>query len=118
MIKNITKNKTIVTNHEICETFFSKLKGLMFSSRDAKNNHKNLVFVFNKEQRIGLHMWFVWFSIDVILLDSNKKVVEIKENFKPFRLFNSKEKAKYVLELNHGAVKDGSIEVNDVIKII
>jgi len=112
MIYNTTKNTKIVEEHNICKSWYSKLKGLMFSRKDSKN----LIFVFNDEKKVGLHMWFVFYPIDVVLLDSDKKVVEIKERFMPFGWFNSKEKAKYVLELYSGAVQDGKIELNDKIE--
>ncbi len=109
MIKNLTKNKIIADNHKLCTSFFSKLIGLMFSKQ------KNLVFVFDKEKKISLHMWFVFYPIDIVLLDSNKKVVEIKERFLPFSCFNSKNKAKYVLELYCSAIKKGKVEIRDII---
>jgi len=112
MIKNITKNKIIAEEYVLCDSFFSKLRGLMFSRQ------KSLVFIFDKEQYINLHMWFVFFPIDVVLLNKDKKVVEIKEKFKPFTLFNSNNKATYVLELHNGAVKDCKIEVNDILKVL
>ena len=79
--------------YKICKSAWSKARGLMFSRK------KNLVFVFNKEKRISLHMLFVFFSIDVLFLDKNKRIVEIKKNFRPFSFYTSKEKAKYVIEL-------------------
>ena len=72
---------------------WGKARGLMFSKK------RNLMFVFDKEQRISLHMWFVFFPIDVYFLDKNKKVIEIKKNFKPFTFYKSKKKAKYVVEI-------------------
>ena len=44
-------------------------------------------------------MFFVFYPIDVLLLNKHKEIVEIKKNFKPFTLWNSKEKGKYVVEL-------------------
>lgn len=81
---------------KICKSIFSKARGLMFSNR------KDLVFVFGKSRRISLHMFFVFFPIDVYFLDSDQKVIEIKENFKPFRLYKSKKKAKYAVEISTG----------------
>ena len=83
--------------YQICESIWSKTRGLMFSKK------KNLVFVFNKEKRIALHMFFVFFPIDVLFLDENKRIIEIKENFRPFSCYTSKKKAKYAVELteNH-----------------
>jgi len=79
--------------YELCKSILSKAHGLMFSKK------KNLIFIFDEEQRIGLHMFFVFFPIDVLFLDENKKIIEIKENFKPFTFYRSTEKAKYVVEI-------------------
>lgn len=80
-------------NYKICRSWFSKARGLMLSKK------KNLVFVFDKEKKIGLHMFFVFFPIDVLFLDKNKRIIEIKRNLKPFSFYTSKNKAKYVVEL-------------------
>ena len=49
--------------------------------------------------RSSLHMFFVFFPIDVLFLDKDKKIIEIKRNFKPFSFYKSKEKAMYVVEI-------------------
>ena len=59
---------------------------------------KELLFVFDREQRISLHNFFVFYPINLIFFDSNKIVVEIKKNFMPFNLYKSRKKAKYLLE--------------------
>ena len=74
--------------YQICKSIWSKALGLMFSKK------KNLVFVFDKEKRIGLHMMFVFFPIDVLFLDENKRIIEVKKDFRPFRAYTSTEKAK------------------------
>lgn len=80
---------------------WSKALGLMFSLKP-----KNLLFIFKKEIKIQLHMFFVFFPIDVVLLDKNKKIVELKQDFRPWTFFNSKNKAKYVLELKQRTIKN------------
>jgi len=79
-------------DYKVCKSNFSKTIGLMFSKK------KNLLFEFNKEQKIPLHNFFVFYSINLVFLDKNKKVIEIKKNFKPFTFYTSKAKAKYLLE--------------------
>ena len=79
--------------YKICRSSWSKARGLMFSRK------KNLIFVFDKEKRVSLHMWFVFFPIDVLFLDRDRRVVEIKRNFRPFSFYTSKNKAKYVIEI-------------------
>jgi len=81
-------------NHSrYCTNIFSQALGLMFRRK------QNLVMVFKKEKKVSLHMFFVFFPIDILILDSNKKIVEIKKDFKPFTFWNSKKKGKYVVEL-------------------
>jgi len=78
---------------KVVHSMWGKARGLMFSKR------KNLMFVFDKEQIVPLHNWFVFFPIDVLFLDKNKMVVEIKKGFKPFSYYKPKKKAMYVVEL-------------------
>ena len=54
-----------------CISFWSKFRGLMFS------NKKNLLFVFDNEERRGLHMFFVFFPINVIFLNKDFIIKEI-----------------------------------------
>ncbi len=85
-----------------CESFFSKAKGLMFSK---KLKDSCLLFIFDKERKISLHMFFVFFPIDVIFLNEKKEIVDIKRNFMPFTLYTSKKPAKYVLEMPVNSIK-------------
>lgn len=66
--------------------------GMMFSKP------KNLFFIFKKEKRLFVHNFFVFFPIDLIFLDKNYKVIEIKKNFLPFTIYLSKKKVKYLIE--------------------
>ena len=61
---------------------------------------------FPREQQVSLHMMMVFFPIDVILLDKEKKVVEIKRNLKPWRMWSSAVPVQYVIEL--GRIKSGT----------
>lgn len=110
MIINKSKDKRVAKEFLVCTSFLSKLKGLMFSRQ------KNIIFAFEKERLVALHMWFVFFPIDVVYLDAKKRVVEIIEGFLPFGYYSPKNKAKYVLELKKGSVRKGDIEIGDVIE--
>ena len=111
-IKNINKNNLIANNAVFCTTIFSKFIGLMFS----KNRCRCLIFRFNDEKIISLHMLFVFYPIDVLFLDKNKIVVDKKENFKPFTFYNSKKNAMYAVELPSGIIKKTKTEIGDKIK--
>jgi len=113
MIKNKTKNTVICKNKKILISPFSKTIGLMFSKKIIDIGY---IFVFNKPRRIDLHMFFVFFPIDILFLDKHKKVIELKERFKPFSMYYSKNKAKYVIELPADTIKTSEITVNNIIE--
>ncbi|MEK6905447.1 MAG: DUF192 domain-containing protein [Nanoarchaeota archaeon] len=92
IIRNTTQK--IISNEEIiCNSFFSQARGLMFRQK------QNLIMTFNRERKVSLHMFLVFYPIDVLILNKNKEIVEIKRNFKPFTFWHSKEKGKYIVEL-------------------
>lgn len=109
MIVNATKSLILSRKHKSCKSFCSKALGLMFSSP------KCLVFEFEKERKIGLHMLFVFFPIDVLWLNSKKVVVE-KATLHPFTFYTPKKKAKYVVELPKGKAKGTRIGDKIVIR--
>lgn len=110
MLENITKNQILTKNFKLCRGFLCRAKGLMFSKP------KVLIFIFNKEKRISLHMFFVFFPIDVIFLNKNKEIIEIKRNFKPFTFYKGKNKAKYVIELPLGIINNNNIKIKHKLK--
>jgi len=82
-----------LADYKLCTSLLSKVQGLMFSTR------KNVLFVFKKEQRVSLHMLFVFFPIWALYLSKEKKVI-YKIKLYPFISFcYPKVKAKYILEL-------------------
>jgi len=111
MIKNISKNSILAKNIVYCKTISSKALGLMFK----RKINKALIFVFDKEKIINLHMFFVFFPIDVLWLDKNKKVVQIKEHLKPFRIIVAKKPAKYIIELPNNTIKKSKTKLRDTI---
>ena len=113
MIKNKTKKTIIASKQKIVTSIFSKTLGLMFS---RKIHDFGLIFKFNKEQKVPLHMWFVFYPIDVLFLDRDKKIIEIKENFKPFTFYSPKEDALYIVELPNGSIKRSKTAVWDLIE--
>ena len=73
------------------EGIFGKVRGLMFSKR------KNLLFVFDREQKIGIHMLFVFFKIIVVWLDGKKRITKVKV-MRPF-VSVSEARGRYILEI-------------------
>ncbi|MBI3032884.1 DUF192 domain-containing protein [Candidatus Woesearchaeota archaeon] len=108
-INNDTKKTTLGKKYNVCKTLLSKACGLMFKK------HQNLIFVFNEEKIIPLHMWFVFYPIDIIYLNQKKQVVELKENFRPFTLYKPQRKAQYVIELKAGIIRKTKTKEKDII---
>ncbi|MDP3640407.1 MAG: DUF192 domain-containing protein [Nanoarchaeota archaeon] len=93
MIFNGSQRARISSHERYCRTAFSQARGLMFRRK------QNLIMEFPKEKRVSLHMLFVFFPIDVLLLNSKKEIVEIKRGFQPFSFWRSMKEGKYVVEL-------------------
>ena len=110
MITNKTRKFTIIKEEKVCRSIFCKAFGFMFR---LKKPEEALIFIFSSERRADLHMLFVFFPIDVLFLDKNKKVVDIKKDFKPFTYYVPKAKAMYVVELPVGLL--GKTKIGDII---
>lgn len=107
MIVNKTNGKVISHQEKICRSVFSQALGLMFRKK------QNLVMVFPKERKISLHMFFVFYPIDVLVVDEKRRIVEIKRNLKPFTVWDSTRKGKYVLEL----IENNKSDLGDIIEL-
>ena len=110
MIKNLTRKTILAKKYKICKNIFSKSLGLMFSIRNG-----SLILNFKKEKINPLHMFFVFYPIDVLFLNKDKVVVEIKENFQPFTFYTPKKKSKYIIELPKGIIEKSKTKVGDKI---
>ncbi|PIN81295.1 hypothetical protein COV13_01725 [Candidatus Woesearchaeota archaeon CG10_big_fil_rev_8_21_14_0_10_32_9] len=108
--------KTKTGTQRICSkiverrTVASMGKGLMFHKKIKDEAH---IFYLRIIRREAITMFFVFFPLDVLFLDEHKRIVEIKENLKPFANYLPKNKASYVVELEKGTVAAKKLEVND-----
>jgi len=108
MIKNKSKKTVISKKYRLCKSNISKAFGLMFRIKP-----ESLVFAFEKEKKIPLHMMFVFFPIDIVYLDKNRKVVEIKSGFRPFTFYSPAKNAMYVIEVPSGTIQKSRTSVGD-----
>ena len=110
-IKNTTRKTILSRNAKVCSSIFSKSIGLMFSKKK-----KSLVFIFEKEKIIPLHMLMVFYPIDVLFLNKSKQVVELKEKFMPFSFYTPKKEALYIMEFPQGIIKKTRTKLGDKIE--
>ncbi len=95
----------------IANTFFSRLKGLMFV--DSMEGFDALLIT----RCNSIHNFFVRFPIDVIFLNSEFKVVKIIKSFKPWRVSGIYFSASQVLELPENTITD-EIQCGDYLEVI
>ena len=86
-----------VLNLEVIEvdTFFSRFKGLMFK-------RKKLDYGMLFENTNGIHTFFMFQNIDVVLFDKFLNAIFVYENVKPWRVILPKKNVKYTLEIPVG----------------
>jgi len=97
----IRHNKILLAeNAKYCDDAFTRGLGLMFTFP-----WRAAVLVNKKESVVhaSIHMFFVFYPLDIIWLDSNQQIVEIKRHVYPFTPFvQPRRKARYVVELPAG----------------
>lgn len=109
MIKNKTRNKEIVSKHYILEGIISKGMGLMFRPKTKEG----YIFTFKNISNMNFHTCFMFFCIDIIFLDENKKVIQIARNVKPYRFIDGKN-FRYVVEVS--SHKANQVQKGDILE--
>jgi len=115
----ILKGKIVIAeNVEVAEGFFSKMRGLML--RGSLPRDSALLMIFEKPGNHGIWMPLMRFPIDIVFLDSRKRVVGLHERAKPvsfrrrtWRVYYPEKPAKYVIELHAGEIRKTGIKYKD-----
>ena len=93
---------------KVCESFFSRLKGLMFSREIEPDGGIIMDEKTATRMNSSIHMLFMNYKIAVIWLDQNLVVVD-KVLAKPWALaYVPKKPARYVIELHPSRLDDFS----------
>lgn len=108
ILKNLTSGKTICKDLKICSSFLDRALGLL-----VPNNPRNLAF----NTRFGIHTFFLKAPIDLLILDTKLKVVILKQNLKPGKLFFWNPSYSWVIELNKNSVRKFQIKEGDRLSI-
>jgi uncharacterized membrane protein (UPF0127 family) len=99
-------NPTKPINIQICRSFLSKFRGLMFQSQLDEREGIALVADSSGIINSSIHMFFMNFDISVIWLDSSMLVVDktIAKKWRPY--YAPKYSALYTLELHPSKIND------------
>jgi uncharacterized membrane protein (UPF0127 family) len=124
MIINKTKDEVLAREVEIADSTRKKAKGLMF--RDSLPEDHALLMTFSSEGNHKIWMFGMRFPIDIVFLDSEKRVIGIHENAKPLSINPKTWKTycstnpdgciRYVIESNPGTIKKTKTEPGDVLE--
>jgi len=110
MVHTVTiryKKKTLY-KAKVYTNIFLLAKGLRFSKPLQKN--QALLLASSAENLQTIDMFFVFFPIDAIWLNKNKKVIHIVRNIRPFTVAVSSPKpAQYILECPANSTKQVKI---------
>jgi uncharacterized membrane protein (UPF0127 family) len=117
---NIKKsaNDSIVArlNIEIADDEYQTQTGLMY--RKSMEDDQAMLFIFEDEIERAFYMKNTQFALDIIFINSEKKVVNIQKNAKSLDLTSlpSHGPVQYVLEVNAGLSDTWTLESGDSVE--
>ena len=116
----VVKIGDTAVNAEIADTALKKMKGLMF--RSSLGEIDGMLFLFDTEGYYGFWMMNTSIPLDIIWINSDKKIIFIEHNIQPCQenaceSFTSNETAKYVLELNAGTAEKVGLKIGDEVEL-
>ncbi len=82
--------------------------------------NSGMLFVFDKPDMYGFWMKDMNYSLDMIWIGNDKKIVGVTENATPESyptVFKSKSPAQYVLEVSAGFAKEHQVKIDDPVVI-
>lgn len=104
---------------EVADTTPKRIEGLM--SKKVLPEDEGMLFIFNSEGHHGIWMMNMSFSIDILWIDENLRVVDIAESAQPCKfncpVYLPDEKSLYVLEVSSGFIKENNIQLGDSVSI-
>jgi uncharacterized membrane protein (UPF0127 family) len=110
---NRTRNAYLATRLSVAETHWSRLRGLMGKDAASFPAGDGLWIVPSR----GVHTLAMKFPIDVLYLDTNKQVVHLEQNLKPWRVARVSLHTASVLELPGNTLESSGTTIGDEIEI-
>jgi len=107
----VKSDGTVVSESvEHADTFLKKLAGVMF----RKSLEGALIFDMGHRAYDGIHMLFVRVPIDVVFLDPEKTVIDLKTCLRPWTgSAFPRSRFRYAIELPAGTVEKTAIKTGD-----
>lgn len=112
-ISDSTNVRKAVIDLEIADTDYERQLGLM--KRVSMEENQGMLFIFPADAMQSFWMRNTLISLDMIFINSNKKIVTIHKNTKVLsdQSYPSTSPARYVLEVNAGFTAKHGVQVGD-----
>ncbi|RLL47153.1 DUF192 domain-containing protein [Oceanobacillus piezotolerans] len=95
---NVETNEVIAEHVKGAYTFWSRFKGLMLTESMPENAALHI------SPCTAIHTFFMKYSIDILYLDKEKKIVGIEKDLEPGKVGKKWMNAKSVIELPAGTM--------------
>lgn len=108
--------QNICAQVEIADTESKRQLGLMF--RKSLPENQGMLFIFEREDRYNFWMKNMQIPLDILWIDQDKRIVDIKTNVLPCKEspcegLTPNANARYVLEVNAGFVEKNKVRAGD-----
>ena len=110
-VTNITRGITVGDSVELADTSMKRMFGLLGRRGLAAGGGLWI------RPSSGVHTFGMAFTIDVVGLDSNLKVIKLWRRLRPFRLTSVSMKLKSVIELPSGVITESQMQLGDQLQI-
>ncbi len=110
-VVNLSNGTEIADNIGCADSFFKRLKGLMFT-KNLPAGHGLLI-----KPCQSIHTFFMKYPIDVVYLDGNNEIVGLDEDMNPAKIGKVHRKSKSVLELPSGTIRNAELKVGHYLSI-
>ena len=123
--RGMIKLDDVVLEVQIADTDPRRARGLMFQEQLPLD--QGMLFVFDVLSQHSIWMLNMQFSLDIIWLDDDGKVLHIEKNVPPCKTaletvtcpsYNGVDNSLYVLEVTAGFVDQNNITLDSVLEII
>ncbi len=105
----------IAKNIEFAGSLASKIKGQMF--RKTISDDYAMIFTFKKSSSIDVHMLFVFFPLDIIFLDKDKRITGLAR-LRPWLGYKAMKNIKYIIEMKTGTIEKYRISIGGQMEFV
>ena len=111
-ITNVTRDTVIGSEIAVADTSLSRMVGLL--GKRGLNAGEGLWICSSS----GVHTFGMMFTIDVIGLDKNMRVVKLWRRLVPFRVTSVSLSIRSVIEVGAGRIDECQVAVGDLLQVV